>query len=67
MPAKPRVPSGPLPTYKPGAEKLPDPNKVIAKPPRLKPTATRNYGKGQTPLATGPTPWAFGGGSGYGK
>jgi len=31
-----------------------DPAKAVQGPPRIKPTSTREYGKGGTPFATGP-------------
>ena len=35
----------------PRAPKALDPNKAVLKPPRLRPTTTRDYGKGGTPLS----------------
>jgi hypothetical protein len=60
MPKIPRMPAAPP------AVKLPDPNKAVFKPPRLRPTTTRNYGKGGTPLAGGPDMGLRGAGIGYG-
>jgi hypothetical protein len=37
-----------------------DPGKAIFAAPRLKPIESRNYGKGMTPLGSGPTPFKFG-------
>ena len=50
----------------PKAPAEPKPDKFVMKAPRLKPTQTRNYGKGQSVVATGPNPSAFGSGIGYG-
>jgi hypothetical protein len=43
-----------------------DPEKAILKPPRLRPTTTRNYGKGSTPLSGQPDMGLRGAGIGYG-
>jgi hypothetical protein len=43
-----------------------DPDKVIFKPPRLKPISTREYGKGGTPLSGAPDMGLRGAGIGYG-
>ena len=57
---------GPKAAPKPTALKLPDPNKAIVAPPRLKPTSTREYGKGGTPLAGNPDFGIRGGGASFG-
>ena len=46
--------------------KMPDPNKAVTKPPRLKPISTRVYGKGGTPIASAPDMGIRGAGIGYG-
>jgi hypothetical protein len=46
--------------------KMPDPNKVVSKPPRLKPISTRVYGKGGTPISSAPDMGLRGAGIGYG-
>ena len=43
-----------------------DPDKAVLAPPRLKPTSTRNYGKGGTPLFGDPDQGVRGAGIGYG-
>ena len=50
---------------KPKPIKLPDPNKVTTAPPRLKPTSTREYGKGGTPLSGSPNMGFQGGGASF--
>ena len=58
--AKSRLPSMPK------APKPIDPNKVVLKPPRLRPISTRDYGKGGTPLSGAPDMGLRGAGIGYG-
>jgi hypothetical protein len=53
-----KVPHSPAPV-------TPKPDKFVLKPPRIKPTQMRNYGKGQSVMTTGPST-AFGAGAGYG-
>ena len=43
-----------------------DPNKAVLNPPRMRPTSTRNYGKGGTPLSGAPDMGLRGAGIGYG-
>ena len=50
----------------PRAPKPVDPNKAVTKPPRLRPTTTRDYGKGGTPLSGAPDMGLRGAGIGYG-
>jgi hypothetical protein len=50
----------------PRPRKPPDPNKAVSKPPRLKPTSTRVYGKGGTPLSSAPDFGLRGAGIGFG-
>jgi hypothetical protein len=57
---------GPKAATQPKPLKLPDPNKAIVAPPRLKPTSTREYGKGGTPLAGNPDMGIRGGGASFG-
>jgi hypothetical protein len=45
---------------------MPDPNKAVTKPPRLKPISTRVYGKGGTPISSAPDMGIRGAGIGYG-
>lgn len=54
----PKVPTNPAPV------EAPKPGKFVMKAPRIKPTAMRNYGKGNSVMSTGPNT-VFGGG-GYG-
>lgn len=60
----PKVP----PIRPPGRPKqAPDPNKAVLAPPRLRPTTTRDYGKGGTPLSGNFAQGALrGAGIGYG-
>lgn len=37
-----------------GRPKVMDPAKAVIAPPRIKPTSTREYGKGGTPYSSGP-------------
>jgi len=53
------------PPQAPKAPKPIDPNKAIKAPPRLKPTSTREYGKGGTPLSGAPNLGVQGAGIGY--
>lgn len=57
---KPRIP--PMPK----APKPIDPNKAVLAAPRLRPTTTRDYGKGGTPLSGAPNMGIRGAGIGYG-
>lgn len=50
----------------PKAPKPLDPNKAVSRPPRLKPVSTRVYGKGGTPLSSGPDMGLRGAGIGFG-
>jgi hypothetical protein len=43
-----------------------DPNKAVMAAPRLRPTTTREYGKGGTPLSGAPDMGVRGAGIGYG-
>ena len=43
-----------------------DPAKSVLAPPRIRPTSTRNYGKGGTPYSGGPDVGLRGAGIGYG-
>lgn len=42
-------------------------NPYVQAPPRIKPAAMRNYGKGQSTMSAAPTPAAFGAGIGSGN
>jgi hypothetical protein len=53
-----RAPQAPMP--KVPVPKPVDPNKALMLPPRLKPIDTRAYGKGGTPLGSGPNFRRFG-------
>lgn len=57
---KPKTP--PVP---PAPKPMADPGKAVMAAPRIKPTAMRNYGKGQSVLSTAPKT-AFGAGIGFG-
>ena len=46
--------------------KFPNPAKAVLQPPRLRPTTTREYGKGGTPLSGAPDVGLRGAGVGYG-
>jgi hypothetical protein len=59
----PRVVNKPLKVRTPKAF---DPAKAVAKPPRLKPSTTANYGKGGTPYSGAPDMGLRGAGIGYG-
>jgi len=50
----------------PRASKPMDPEKAVMKPPRLRPTTTRNYGKSGTVLSGAPDQGLRGAGIGYG-
>ena len=50
----------------PKAPKPVDPNKAVIAAPRLKPTSTREYGKGGTPYSGSPDVGQRGAGIGYG-
>ena len=50
----------------PRAPKPIDPAKTVMKPAKMRPTTTRNYGKGGTPLSGGPDMGLRGAGVGYG-
>lgn len=63
MAKMPKTPSGKKLGRPPGPL---DPNKAVLAPPRLRPTTTRNYGKGGTPMSGGPSMGLFGAGIGYG-
>lgn len=43
-----------------------DPNKAVMAAPRIKPTSTREYGKGGTPMSGAPDEGVRGAGIGYG-
>ena len=43
-----------------------DPNKAVMAAPRLRPTSTRDYGKGGTPMSGAPDLGVRGAGVGYG-
>lgn len=51
MPRFPVMPRSPKPLGRP---KIMDPAKAVMGPPRIKPTSTREYGKGGTPYSGGP-------------
>jgi len=53
----PRVPAAP--------PAMPDPNKAVLAPPRIKPVSTRVYGKGSTPYSSGPDMGVRGAGIGF--
>lgn len=57
---------GPKAATQPKPFVLPDPSKVVSAPPRMKPTSTREYGKGGTPLSGNPDMGIRGGKIGYG-
>jgi len=57
LPKTPKLPKAPKPF---------DPNKAVLAPPRLRPTTTRDYGKGGTPLSGAPDLGVRGAGIGYG-
>ena len=50
----------------PPAPKPIDPNTAVTKPPRVKASSTREYGKGGTPYSAGPDQGIRGAGIGYG-
>jgi hypothetical protein len=54
------------PPMAPRPPKVVDPRKATFAPPRLKPIATRDYGKGGTPLSGAPDMGVRGAGIGYG-
>ena len=56
---------GPKAAPKPKAIKQLDPNKAVSAPPRMKPTSTREYGKGGTPLSGSPDMGIRGGGASF--
>lgn len=56
----PRI--GGLPPNPVGRPKVMDPTKSVIAPPRIKPTSTREYGKGGTPYSSGPDMGIRGGG-----
>ncbi len=57
----PMMPGPPI-----GRPKAMDPTKSVIAPPRIKPTSTREYGKGGTPYSSGPDMGIRGSGVGYG-
>lgn len=57
---------GPKAATQPAPLKLPAAKAVINAAPRLKPTSTREYGKGGTPLTGAPDMGQRGAGIGYG-
>ena len=59
--ARPAGPRGPI-----GRPKVFDPLKAVQGPPRIKPTSTREYGKGGTPYSSGPDMGIRGASIGYG-
>jgi hypothetical protein len=66
MAGRSKMPKTP-PLRKPGRPSLPpDPNKAVMAAPRLRPTTTREYGKGGTPLSGSPNMGIRGAGIGYG-
>lgn len=50
-----------------GRPKSMDPTKSIVAPPRIRPTSTRNYGKGGSPMSGAPDMGIRGSGIGYGE
>lgn len=63
MAKMPKTPSGKTLGRPPSP---PDPNKAVLAPPRMRPTSTRNYGKGGTPLSGAPNMGLMGAGIGFG-
>jgi hypothetical protein len=62
MPRAPRL----IPRQPGRPFKMPDPAKAVIAAPRIKPTSTREYGKGGTPYSSGPDMGVRGAGIGYG-
>jgi len=58
LPPSPRMPLGRPPRF--------DPNKAVMAAPRIKPISTREYGKGGSPMSSGPDMGMRGAGIGYG-
>jgi hypothetical protein len=57
-----------LPTPRPPLGRPPrfDPTKAVMAAPRIKPISTREYGKGGTPMSSGPDMGVRGAGIGFG-
>jgi hypothetical protein len=65
MPRRPTMPP-PMPGPPIGRPKAMDPAKAVMAAPRIKPTSTRAYGKGGSPMSGAPDMGIRGGGIGYG-